>query len=89
MWELLPHLFMATKMPNERECYAGIVKRGLKEEWCGYLKAEYVFSMLRKRGCMNYGFSGSQYHIKSWRFHLDFLKRKFKCIRRYPLPSRS
>ena len=45
MWELLPHLFMVTKMPNERECYAGIVKRGLKEEWCGYLKTEYEFSM--------------------------------------------
>jgi len=23
-----------TKMPNERENYEGIVKRGLKEEWC-------------------------------------------------------
>jgi hypothetical protein len=31
-------------MPNERECYAGIVKRGLKEEWCGYLRTEYEFS---------------------------------------------
>ena len=38
-------VYMVTKMPNERECYAGIVKRGLKEEWCGYLKTEYEFSM--------------------------------------------
>ncbi len=29
----------------ERECYAGIMKRWLKEEWCGYLKTEYEFSM--------------------------------------------
>jgi len=34
-----------TKMPNERENYAGIVKRGLKEEWCGYIRREYEFSM--------------------------------------------
>ena len=27
-----------TKMPNERENYEGIVKRGLKEEWCGYIR---------------------------------------------------
>ena len=34
-----------TKMPNERENYEGIVKRGLKEEWCGYIRREYEFSM--------------------------------------------
>ena len=34
-----------TKMPNERENYEGIVKRGLKEEWCGYIRCEYEFSM--------------------------------------------
>jgi len=34
-----------TKMPNERENYAGIVKRGLKEEWSGHLRTEYEFSM--------------------------------------------
>jgi len=33
------------KMPNERENYEGIVKRGLKEEWCGYIRREYEFSM--------------------------------------------
>ena len=32
-------------MPNERENYEGIVKRGLKEEWCGYIRREYEFSM--------------------------------------------
>jgi len=34
-----------TKMPNERENYEGIVKRELKEEWCGYIRREYEFSM--------------------------------------------
>ena len=34
-----------TKMPNERENYEGIVKRGLKEEWCGYIRREYEFPM--------------------------------------------
>jgi len=34
-----------TKMPNERENYEGIVKRGLKDEWCGYIRREYEFSM--------------------------------------------
>ena len=34
-----------TKMPNERENYVGIVKRGLKEEWGGYLRREYEFSL--------------------------------------------
>ena len=34
-----------TKMPNERENYEGIVKRGLKEEWCDYIRREYEFSM--------------------------------------------
>jgi len=34
-----------TKMPNERENYAGIIKRGLKEEWRGYLRTDYEFSM--------------------------------------------
>ena len=24
-------------MPNERENYVGVVKRGVKEEWCGYI----------------------------------------------------
>ncbi|RJS75573.1 hypothetical protein CW714_00075 [Methanophagales archaeon] len=33
------------KMPNERENYAGIMKRGLKEGWSGHLRAEYEFSM--------------------------------------------
>lgn len=32
-------------MPNERGNYVGIVKRGLKEEWCGYIGGEYEFSM--------------------------------------------
>ena len=32
-------------MPNERENYMGIMKRGLKEEWSGYLRREYEFSM--------------------------------------------
>ena len=27
-----------TKMPDERENYEGIVRRGLKEEWCGYIR---------------------------------------------------
>jgi len=27
-----------TKMPNERGNYEGIVKRGLKEGWCGYIR---------------------------------------------------
>ena len=35
-----------TKIPNERENYEGIVKRGLKEEWCDYIiRREYEFSM--------------------------------------------
>jgi hypothetical protein len=34
-----------TKMPNKRENYVGIVERGLKEEWGGYLRSEYEFSM--------------------------------------------
>ena len=25
-------------MPDERENYEGIVRRGLKEEWCGYIR---------------------------------------------------
>ncbi len=33
------------QMPNERGSYGGIVKRGLKEEWSGYLRTEYEFSM--------------------------------------------
>jgi len=32
-------------MPNERENYMGILKRGLKEEWSGYLRSDYEFSM--------------------------------------------
>jgi len=32
-------------MPNERDDYEGIVKRGLKEEFCGYIRREYESSM--------------------------------------------
>ena len=34
-----------TKMPNERENYEGIVRRGVKEEWCDYIRRKYGFSM--------------------------------------------
>ena len=33
-------------MPNERENYEGIVKRGLKEEWCGYIS--YITTLSEK-----------------------------------------
>lgn len=36
---------VVTKMHDERENYAGIVKSGVKEEWCGYIRREYEFSM--------------------------------------------
>ncbi|MCW3137619.1 MAG: hypothetical protein OCU20_03000 [Methanophagales archaeon] len=36
---------VVTKMPNEGDNYEGIVKRGLKEECCGYIRREYEFSM--------------------------------------------
>ncbi|MCW7069497.1 MAG: hypothetical protein OCU17_02655 [Methanophagales archaeon] len=36
---------VVTKMPNERDDYEGIVKRGLKEECCGYIRREYESSM--------------------------------------------
>ena len=32
-------------MPNEGDNYEGIVKIGLKEECCGYIRREYEFSM--------------------------------------------
>jgi len=32
-------------MPNERENYEGIVKRGVKEEWCDYIRRKYGFPM--------------------------------------------
>ena len=32
-------------MHDKRENYAGIVKSGVKEEWCGYIRREYEFSI--------------------------------------------
>lgn len=38
-------VYVVTEMPNERENYEGLLKRGIKEEWQGYLRREYEFSM--------------------------------------------